>query len=73
MRLSRTATREKKEVDKRREEGRKNLQILVFHTVGGSAALYFFKDGSENQVVQLGRRVLREVAVGAERQQGSGS
>lgn len=28
--------------------------------VGVVTALYFFKDGTENQVVQLGRRVLRE-------------
>lgn len=64
------------EEDKRRKDGerKKNLLTTDFSASedgGKDTALYFFKHGTENQVVQLGVRERREKGGGETRGTGS--
>lgn len=65
---------DKRERERDKEQKKKNpltADLSISKDVGKDTALYFFKHGTENQVVQLGVRERREKGGGETRGTGS--
>lgn len=62
---------DKRERDKEQKKNPLTADLSISKDVGKDTALYFFKHGTENQVVQLGVRERREKGGGETRGTGS--